>query len=1556
MTPDIIWSLKTDSYIQNLANGAITHLDGTPSIQPSGPIAITAVPNPSDSNFISLQISNRNNGLHGLEILTHAMQFNPTNDYNITIHARRIGGGGATVNLATATPIPLNLTQAHTLATDPNFALNWDIDFDMLDGHNMRVQSENIFINIIFDDIVVTRTGTAVRPSPFRLSANGNPGVATTSEITLNFYRDIPNLQVSQISFNPRATGATLVYPYLTMLTEDQYVLHIGGANRWGYVDVAINGRTDVLSTVTPVMIYHELNYFIPNNPLRSYFPWINDPHFRNLMPSSETLNDPFQFFVTTDGQSGGFGEVIPNRVVTQQDWENRRAEIRDLIMYYYIGHIWHTPSERIIVNTDTRPGPESNEMINITVNEYRTDGTPVSQTFNIAAGVWLPSEAQLTANGFADTGGPIIISMSPIPVNQRDAANQQGIGVAQLFGQPGRVLRDGVYFDLFPFVENNTDYNSGTLAATAWLVSRLLDVFELNPEWNINPNMSVVMGIGHQGNRALIGAVMDDRVALALPIESGGDGGLAPFRHTHVGRINFWANNRFVRALPRHETPRTGNAMRTAGGAIRSTLFDNRMYSESTWLVPFDTHFIAALQAGDGRALIAFETDNCDTTGHHQRSTGAHAVRNVIAAANEVFAFLGYDGYATMVQRTGMGHILDTDYDIIFDAMRYMFRGLGDELATHGRSPVEVDSWAMPWARPDAHYIWTETQLVTEGLPANVVAHTNAPFVYLIRWSHGDENTAWGIPTELDRWRVRTVDGIATFNLSAPEVGVGRYELHTVGGNLQQNSAFFMGVDLHTALIQSYNMGDTGGVQFGFVSMINSESVRVYTVNGMTETHFTNYHSENIGGNWVSRHGIRPPAIPGDGENRWWSLRHLQFQAVPGFTFQLNLQQNINNITVNANNVNDISWAPSATVQNIGVYPDWNQAGGVTMANRTTTFDRTIVSSVGYGEWSSIENAWTRLDVWELTFSAPINPRDFGIGFDFSSDFDLVWSADNAILTIHFNDFKLSPYRANNDLNMIIMRIRNEGAPVGGTRASRIENMYNGIKQLSLDAPTRVVTAVEMYPKEVTRYNGQIQQFDAAVLGEWNPPPFITWSITGDGIASGTMILPNGRVIICDNQMPTIITVMAVSQFDSNFYDTAILNILEKSSEPEMTVDSVMVTPDTTTLQSGETKAFTATVEGTLNPPTTVVWTIVGNAASGTSISDAGVLTVAVNQLPTTLNIRATSTFDATMFGSAVVIVSAAEMPTDKPSEPSSENTTDIPTDGTVDKPTEPPTDGTADKPTEPPTDSTADKPTEPPTNDIPEKPTELPTDNIPEIPTPPDNNQSGNNMLSQTEITGRESIAVASATQTTIDVSHGVINIPVRITNGRANITMSTTVRNTIIRESVDYVVFDLSSIEYVTTVVISRRDWSQFADADLGITFIMPGGTVTFDAYAAKSIRNQSTGGNISVTIDTVDTLTAFQQVIMLESAQVFRITVLANRINITEFDGTLTVVLPFDGDAPVLVWRFTDGGIRERLPATFDREYGLVTFTTNRLSMFIANSLRTLSLRQILHLLA
>ena len=796
------------------------------------------------------------------------------------------------------------------------------------------------------------------------------------------------------------------------------------------------------------------------NIPLRSYFPHALAEDFEERMPLFDHLMDPFTFFAYSVGatpeQFVAYGIPASGRVETAADWELRRAEIRDLIMYYYFGYMWPTTYENVVVNTTERP--TSGGVINITVNETRLDGSSVTATGDVAVGIFLPSFAQLEANGFWNTatnsgsGGPLVIGTFHFFTEEQIAGFlERGIGVALTYGTPGwGESRDGMYFDLFPFDQFTTQYNTGTLMAGAWTVSRIIDAFQLNPEWGVNPYAIATIGNSFAGKRALFAGVMDDRVALTIPHESGGDGGVAPFRHSHAGRIHFYHDDGINRVHSRHETSRTGSSGRSAQN-VAVFFRGTRAYEESIYLLPFDMHLVIALTAptfnNPNRAFLSLETDNFGTW------TGWSPARTVAAAAEEVFLFLDADNLAFRQKRSGhMPH--DTDYPVIWAIIDHLFgqpvhdtatgfrggreagqvyvedvfnvalSGVWDSVSELGRSPIDVDSAWMPWSRPGVHSLWTDTQLVTAGYPAVIRAYTDAPYVYLILWSHGDGNQLWGPdnpPVELGRWNSHTMNGVVTFELSGDDIVVGRFELVVPTGR----SVFIQAIDSHTALRSGTtrdNIGGGGGsTMIGFTSRIVPDILRVYQRNSDGDENRINPSLFQGGGHWLMPYGVRLAAIAGTGDERAHILRGLQFEAMPGFTFEMSFQENLHT----ADQPSAI-WLSSPEVRHIGPYPHWRPGGTGArptaeptspLGNRDSNFDITLTHALVGNEWI-------------IDFSGAVNPRDFGIGFNFSRDFELNWQDDNTRLVVVFRDFYFDvSYEAGDrrELVMYINRLRGE-------------------------------------------------------------------------------------------------------------------------------------------------------------------------------------------------------------------------------------------------------------------------------------------------------------------------------------------------------------------------------------------------------------------------------------------------------------------------------------------------------------------------------------------------
>ena len=96
----------------------------------------------------------------------------------------------------------------------------------------------------------------------------------------------------------------------------------------------------------------------------------------------------------------------------------------------------------------------------------------------------------------------------------------------------------------------------------------------------------------------------------------------------------------------------------------------------------------------------------------------------------------------------------------------------------------------------------------------------------------------------------------------------------------------------------------------------------------------------------------------------------------------------------------------------------------------------------------------------------------------------------------------------------------------------------------------------------------------------------------------------------------------------------------LDPIAPPEQSVNLVRVTPASIyPIRAGHERSFTAGVFGNRHPVRTVTWEVEGGM-EGTYITDDGVLVVAADELAERLIIRATSTFDTSVYGIAVMQV----------------------------------------------------------------------------------------------------------------------------------------------------------------------------------------------------------------------------------------------------------------------------------------------------------------------------
>jgi len=161
-----------------------------------------------------------------------------------------------------------------------------------------------------------------------------------------------------------------------------------------------------------------------------------------------------------------------------------------------------------------------------------------------------------------------------------------------------------------------------------------------------------------------------------------------------------------------------------------------------------------------------------------------------------------------------------------------------------------------------------------------------------------------------------------------------------------------------------------------------------------------------------------------------------------------------------------------------------------------------------------------------------------------------------------------------------------------------------------------------------------------AGSVTPWNATNWIiVWSVQGAGTTGATI---TGNTL--NTTAEGTVTVRATIA-DGVALGMPFTRDFEITSIYPVSVTGVTVSPQSVSVDRGVPRQFTAMVTGISNPPQGVTWSIIETTADGrhsqTTINQFnGTLTVAVAETLPTLTVRATSTFDNTVYGTAIVTV----------------------------------------------------------------------------------------------------------------------------------------------------------------------------------------------------------------------------------------------------------------------------------------------------------------------------
>ena len=199
------------------------------------------------------------------------------------------------------------------------------------------------------------------------------------------------------------------------------------------------------------------------------------------------------------------FKKIDGTKISAKDDWKTRRQELLKL-------------AERTVYGTK----PAKSDNVSGTVARDKITVKVGNSSFSVS--VSMPSTGSAPY--------PVVIRYGD---SGADAATMKALGVAVINYTPtdvgketgGARTKSGVFYT----VNSGSPYNkTGTLAAWAWGVSRIIDVIEADPNKLFDPMRVGVTGCSRYGKGPFAAGALDQRIALTMPME-GGTGGAAIMR-----------------------------------------------------------------------------------------------------------------------------------------------------------------------------------------------------------------------------------------------------------------------------------------------------------------------------------------------------------------------------------------------------------------------------------------------------------------------------------------------------------------------------------------------------------------------------------------------------------------------------------------------------------------------------------------------------------------------------------------------------------------------------------------------------------------------------------------------------------------------------------------------------------------------------------------------------------------------------------------------------------------------------------------------------------------
>lgn len=244
-------------------------------------------------------------------------------------------------------------------------------------------------------------------------------------------------------------------------------------------------------------------------------------------------------------------------KITTKAQWKCRAEEIGAMMEKYVMGDKMRKPTVAATMSGTKLAIAISSGGKTVTLN--------VTVTKPSGAG---PFPA-IIGYGGGNIGGYSGLAVATINYSPFDVASE------------GSGRGKGLYYDLY-----GSNATAGELMAWAWGVSRIIDAVAANPAFGIDAKHIAVTGCSRYGKGAVIAGVMDRRIALTIPQESG-SGGVAAWRLIPVNSAS---------------QPIASTASEQCW--LRAD-FPNNVTSSTVSQLPYDNHEMIAMVAPRGMLIL---------------------------------------------------------------------------------------------------------------------------------------------------------------------------------------------------------------------------------------------------------------------------------------------------------------------------------------------------------------------------------------------------------------------------------------------------------------------------------------------------------------------------------------------------------------------------------------------------------------------------------------------------------------------------------------------------------------------------------------------------------------------------------------------------------------------------------------------------------------------------------------------------------------------------------------------------------------------------------------